>query len=1113
MTLCWKAPVPLNPLPMATITGSVSNKGDEADWQSRNRPHPLLLVRRVLAVGLLAAALYAGHTFPVASGWLVVGLAAYALLLARAPSAWLVVVPALIPALDLTPWSGRLYVNELDFFLLVTVASALWHPQAWFRPLGLSRASILVLALVVVWQTLTTLRGFLPIQPLDANALAGYYSHWNSLRLARGFLWALLLLPLLGQARARGEAAERWLSAGMLAGLAAAVLTVLWERAVFTGLLDFDQEYRVTGMFSGMHTGGAPVDAYLVTTIAFAASAFLLWKQTLVRAAGLVLFAGGIYALLVTFTRTNYLALAAMGATLVGGTLLLKRAAGSPARRWAWSAGLASLLALALALPVLGGAFIQSRLADAVPDLKGRLSHWSRVVQQVTSDPAVRTFGMGKGAFPRTFFWTTTDQDRPSTYGLLTEGENTLLRFGKSGSGNLVLRQRFTVREPGPYRLQVRLRPVSAAPTNFLVEICERNILSPYRDCFWTSFRTAADPRAWEQFEWSFDVSHLGGDSWLAARPVEVALLQRGLAVGVDIDDVRVLTPGGQDLIANGDFNSGLDRWHLWSGEHRLWHTLNLWVDAFFEGGWPGLAALLILQVFWLVRLATRMTRGDPMALVLALTFAGLLAVGLFDSSFDDPRISLLFFLLTWFVMLPTRRPLPENPSAAAPARAPNRTDGPSAPLASMPPPRRLPGVLLLLAVLAPAALPFPTEARAAPDAATPRRPPSAGTHPDVSATATANAPQGERGTRRIRHVRSFPELCKEPGVLACFDFDGDRPLASRIGSLSASFGAAPNRPAKAYLYRGPETRGGGAVRMDFLASDGPDHGGLTFTLDEFAEGDTIVVQWRQWFSPELVTTFDSERRPIKPTVGGDGAKQLIINEIGDPAGCSFGQIVANTSWNGPVGLYHGCGLWATPNVPDPTGTDPYDYDIQPGGDNACRHRYVTHDRNLPNVAYLFPTDPPDLLSVPGFHKPVVPGRYHGCIGWKPAQWMTFRLEVTLVFCHEPWTGRIPAACQKLTRGTSTARMRYWVKYHDDPRPWLVFDFPLPLRWREGHSGRYGRFAFTPYNTNEAPKDKKPPAFVLYDDILVARNPFDLPWPSDPTTENTSHPSPPHSHQ
>ena len=1082
--------------PMAVITGSVSNKGDEADRQPANPPHPLLLVRRVLALGLLAAALCAGHTFPVAPGWLVGGLAAYALLLAWAPSAWLVVVPALIPVLDLTPWSGRLYVNELDFFLLVTVASALWHPQPWFRTLRLSRPPVLVLALVVVWQTLTTLRGLLPIQPLDANALAGYYSHWNSLRLARGFLWAVLLLPLLGQARARGDAAERWLSAGMLVGLAAAVLTVLWERAVFTGLLDFDQEYRVTGMFSGMHTGGAPVDAYLVTTIAFTASAFLLWRRVPVRAAGLVLFAGGIYALLVTFTRTNYLALAAMATTLVAGALLLARASGSPARRWAWSAGLASLLALALAVPVLGGAFIQSRLADALPDLKGRLAHWSRLVQQITSDPAARALGMGKGAYPRTFVWIATDQDRPSTYGLVTEGENTVLRFGKSGAGNLVLRQRFTVTEPGPYRLTVNLRPVSAAPTSFLVEICERNILSPYRECFWTSFRTAGDPGIWEQFEWSFDVSHLGGDSWLGARPVEVALLHRGLAVGVDIDAVRVLTPAGRDLIVNGDFSSGLDRWHLWSGEHRLWHALNLWVDAFFEGGWLGLAALLILQVFWVVRLATRVSHGDPMALVLAIAFAGLLAVGLFDSSFDDPRISLLFFLLTWFVMLPTQRPPVHEPPTGAPARVDTRTGLSAQPASTQPHRRQLAG-LLLLPVLALGPLPFPLEALAAPAPETAAHPAPARAGFVAANVTTASPPQGERGTRPIRHARTFAELCEEPGVLACFDFDGERPLASRVGTLTASLGATRDRPAKAYLYRGPETRGGGAVRMDFLPSDGPDHGGLTFTLNEFREGDTIVVQWRQWFSPELVTTFDSERRPIKSAVGGDGAKQLIINEIGDPAGCSFGQIVANTSWNGPVGLYHGCGLWATPNVPDPTGTDPYDYDIQPGGDNACRYRYVSHDRNLPNVAYLFPTDPPDLLTVPGFHKPVVPGRYHGCIGWKPAQWMTFRLEVTLVFCPEPWTGRIPPACQNLTHGDSAARIRYWVKYQEDPRPWLVYDFPMPMRWREGHSGRYGRFGFTPYNTNETPSNNKPSAFVLYDDIFVAKNPRTPPWPID----------------
>jgi hypothetical protein len=237
-----------------------------------------LVLRRLLALGLVGAALYAGHTFPVASTTLVAGLAAYALLPAWAPSAWLVVIPTLSPALDLTPCSGRIYLNELDYFQLVTVASAFWHRQRWFRPLGLNRASLTILGLLVAWQTVTTLGGFLPLQDLDATALAAHYSHWNSLQLAKGFLWALLLLPLLAQAQAQGDDLSRWPSAGTVAGLTAAILSIAWERALFTGLFDFDAPYRATGLFAGMHTGRPAVDGFLVVTLPFLAGLFLFWR-------------------------------------------------------------------------------------------------------------------------------------------------------------------------------------------------------------------------------------------------------------------------------------------------------------------------------------------------------------------------------------------------------------------------------------------------------------------------------------------------------------------------------------------------------------------------------------------------------------------------------------------------------------------------------------------------------------------------------------------------------------------------------------------------------------------------------------------------------------------
>ena len=259
-------------------------------------------------------------------------------------------------------------------------------------------------------------------------------------------------------------------------------------------------------------------------------------------------------------------------------------------------------------------------------------------------------------------------------------------------------------------------------------------------------------------------------------------------------------------------------------------------------------------------------------------------------------------------------------------------------------------------------------------------------------------------------------------------------------------------------------------------------------------EGDRMTVQWRQWFSPELVTTFSADGHRILPTVGGGGAKQMVIMEMGDPRGCSFGQIVANNGyWVGKIGIYHGCDLWFTPRAPTGLGRrDPSDVDVQPGGDNVCRYRYFRNSLKS-GVDYLYPTRPENLLDVPAFGDVIDPHRYHGCIGWKAGQWITFRLEVGIAYCRAEWKTRdIPADCT----GTH-GRVRYWLKYADERKPWLVIDYPMPLRWRQGHSERYGRFAFLPYNTGEKPRADKPAAYTLYDDIVIARNAENLAWPAD----------------
>ncbi|MCP5157419.1 MAG: hypothetical protein H6983_24810 [Ectothiorhodospiraceae bacterium] len=350
------------------------------------------------------------------------------------------------------------------------------------------------------------------------------------------------------------------------------------------------------------------------------------------------------------------------------------------------------------------------------------------------------------------------------------------------------------------------------------------------------------------------------------------------------------------------------------------------------------------------------------------------------------------------------------------------------------------------------------------------------------------------REARQVEYVDSFASLCGMLGVLACFDFEGGQPLLGHPGVYRGDLRKSSDGRVRARVYRGPETAGGTSVRMDFAPEDGADHGTFAVTVDAFGEGDRMTVQWRQWFSKEMVAANGLSGGDIKRDIGGGGAKQLGINEIGDPAGCSFGEIVTNTYyWSGIASLYHGCGLWYSPKTKAPVGrADPSDFDMQPGGDNVCRYRYLGYSGEPP-IDFIYPTNPVNLLEVPKLSAVADALRYHGCLGWVAEQWVTFRLEIDIAFCREPWGSKgMPESCRDLP-----GQLRYWMKLENEDKPWLVFDVQMPLRWKEGHSERYGRFLFLPYNTGEKPKADKPAAFTLYDDIVIARNLAPMPWVRD----------------
>ncbi|PHV29212.1 hypothetical protein CSQ93_03745 [Janthinobacterium sp. BJB426] len=271
---------------------------------------------RPLALLAGAACVAALRHYPLGHGWpgllFAILLPAYFLLLCWRPASWLFCVPALLPVLDLAPWTGWFFLEEIDVLLLLTLACGYWRLGGSGQPAAarLSPAARACLLLCSLAWLAALLRGVLPLPPLDLNAWDNYLSPYNSLRLGKAWAWSMLLLPMLLR-DADPAALRRYALPGMLAGLAMVSLFALWERAVFPGLLNLSSDYRITAPFSAMHTGGAALDGYLALSLPFAglwlAHARGRWQAAL----ALLLLGLALHAAFTTFSRGLYAALAA----------------------------------------------------------------------------------------------------------------------------------------------------------------------------------------------------------------------------------------------------------------------------------------------------------------------------------------------------------------------------------------------------------------------------------------------------------------------------------------------------------------------------------------------------------------------------------------------------------------------------------------------------------------------------------------------------------------------------------------------------------------------------------------------------------------------------------
>ena len=640
---CWLAVrlLQLVTMPLATAHSTSATVSTTPDQGETRRGGPgWFWVGAAMLVAILSAWLMPTLAWPI-----VAVLAVCAVLAWRWPIFALFMVPAALPVFDLAPWTGRFFWNEFDLLLLV-VLSIGWHRSTAQRRIsvnGLTSAQSVAMLLLGVSLVISTLRVASPWQLPDLNSFNNYYSAFNALRIGKAGIWALAFIALYLRLAQPIVDKLRVFAWGMGTGLLLTVLVVIWERLAFVDLFDFDSDYRVTGPFSAMHTGGAIIECYLGM-----ATAFLLWllidtRSLVLRALGAVLLVGATYALMVTYSRNGYAVMLAVMLVSFGAVLLRPGdGAGGRLRPQRLAALVFAALMAVAVWPVLQGSFAMQRLARTAADQAIRVAHWRDALQMRDDDWATTLFGVGLGRFPATHYWRSAEPVHAASYSLVNDQEGTFLRLG---TGSPVYIEQFVPAATGQrYTLSLDVRSTASAKLG--VALCEKWMLTS-RSCHMEAMDVAAAP-GWRKLSVTMSTQDWPAHAWYQVRPVKLTLFNRGGPGSIDVDNVTLDIAPGSPMLSNGDFARGLDHWFFSADRDPPWHIHSLPVTLLFELGWFGLLVWGLAMVLAIFTAAMKVWRGETSATPILAALLAVLVSGALNTLINDPRLLMLILVLLW---------------------------------------------------------------------------------------------------------------------------------------------------------------------------------------------------------------------------------------------------------------------------------------------------------------------------------------------------------------------------------------------------------------------------------------------------------------------------------
>lgn len=613
-----------------------------------NKPINTRLIRVILGGAILVPLFLVMGMYPVGRIWLFLGIIVYIGCLFKYPHCWLLVLPVLMPLLDFASHTGWFFITEFDFFVLATVVGTLLSRSS--SKLEFTKGTRVLITLYSLSVLISLIVGIWPLPEFESSTFSSYLSNYNALRVVKGFVLMLLLLPALQSVYSDQGQVKRYLITGMLLGFLATVGLIIWERALFPGVLNFSQAYRATGLFSSLHTGGGMIDGYLAVTIPFLMGAGYLLPKRWALPVGLILLALACYALLVTYSRIALLTI-----TFIGFVALVIYARQVRSAMAFCKVAIPVFIVIAfVAIPIYQSPFFKSRIDATERDMQTRLNHWADTIDNKPKGFIYNFFGAGLGSFPREYYAANLIPKPLPIHDFRSEGENSYLHIAAGGAYYIV--QRIRPEAELYYDVSIALRP-ETGKERLAVSLCEQVLLYSDR-CV---SRMVRPNKVGEWATYTHQIQYLNHQNWAQfLRPVFFSLYVHG-GKGLSIDDISIHVSDGEELMANGNFSSTYERWFFISDDHLRWHIENLPLQVWFEQGWAGLLLFFFMVAIVLIRLATMAARNDLLAAIYAVSIVSFLIVGLTSSLFDFPKLTFLFYLVFFAGWLHTRVPVVAN--------------------------------------------------------------------------------------------------------------------------------------------------------------------------------------------------------------------------------------------------------------------------------------------------------------------------------------------------------------------------------------------------------------------------------------------------------------------